>query len=47
MIDHPDVNRLEATKKLIEAAGAKLISMYNMPAEGPVVPGDLLTRRTT
>ena len=37
MIDHPEVNRHEATKKLIEAAGAKLISMYNMPAEGPGV----------
>ena len=37
MIDHPEVNRLEATRKLIEAAGAKLISMYNMPAEGPGV----------
>ena len=37
MIDHPEVNRHEATRKLIEAAGAKLISMYNMPAEGPGV----------
>lgn len=37
MMDQPDVNRHEATKKLIEAAGAKLISMYNMPAEGPGV----------
>ena len=37
MIDHPEVNRLEATRKLIESAGAKLISMYNMPAEGPGV----------
>ncbi len=35
LIDHPEVNRHEATKKLIEAAGAKLISMYNMPADGP------------
>lgn len=37
MMDNPTVNRYEAAKKLIEAAGGKLISMYGMPAEGPGV----------
>jgi len=32
-----DQQSLRAAKKLIEAAGGKLISMYGMPAEGPGV----------
>jgi uncharacterized protein with GYD domain len=37
MMDNPTVNRYEAAKKLIEAAGGKLISMYSTPADGPGV----------
>jgi uncharacterized protein with GYD domain len=37
MLDNPTTNRYEATKKLIEAAGGKLISMYGVPADGPGV----------
>jgi uncharacterized protein with GYD domain len=37
MMENPTTNRFEAAKKLIEAAGGKLISMYGMPAEGPGV----------
>jgi uncharacterized protein with GYD domain len=37
MMDSPTTNRYEAAKKLIEAAGGKLISMYSTPAEGPGV----------
>lgn len=36
MENNPTVSRYEATKKLIEAAGGKLISMYSTPADGPV-----------
>lgn len=37
MMENPATNRFEAAKKLIEAAGGKLISMYGMPVEGPGV----------
>jgi uncharacterized protein with GYD domain len=37
IMDDPTTNRYEATKKLIEAAGGKLISMYSTPADGPGV----------
>jgi uncharacterized protein with GYD domain len=37
MLENPTTNRQEAAKKLIEAAGGKLISMYSTPAEGPSV----------
>ena len=37
MMENPTGSRFEAAKKLIEAAGGKLISMYGMPAEGPGV----------
>ncbi|MGF6306455.1 uncharacterized protein with GYD domain [Bradyrhizobium sp. i1.8.4] len=35
IIENPTTNRYEAAKKLIEAAGGKLISMYSMAADGP------------
>jgi uncharacterized protein with GYD domain len=37
MMDDPATNRLEAARKLIEAAGGKLVSMYGVPANGPGV----------
>ena len=37
MLDDPTTNRAEAVKKLLDAAGGKLVSMYNFPAEGPGV----------
>ena len=37
IMDDPKTNRYEATKKLIEAAGGKLISMYSTGADGPGV----------
>jgi uncharacterized protein with GYD domain len=37
MMDNPATNRYEAAKKLIEAAGGKLIAMYGMPVDGPGV----------
>jgi uncharacterized protein with GYD domain len=37
MMENPTTNRAEAAKKLIEAAGGKLISMYSTPADGPSV----------
>src|SRR4249919_2761861 len=37
IMDNPTVSRYEAAKKLIEAAGGKLISMYSTPADGPSV----------
>lgn len=37
MLDDPATNRAEAIKKLLDAAGAKLVSLYNYPAEGPGV----------
>ena len=37
IMENPNTNRYEAAKKLIEAAGGKLISMYSTPADGPGV----------
>ncbi len=37
IMENPAENRYEASKKLIEAAGGKLISMYSTPADGPGV----------
>ena len=37
LMENPTSNRFEAAKKLIEAAGGKLISMYSTPADGPSV----------
>jgi uncharacterized protein with GYD domain len=37
IMENPMANRYEAAKKLIEAAGGKLISMYSTPADGPGV----------
>ena len=37
IMDNPTTNRFEAAKKLIEAAGGKLISMYSTPVDGPGV----------
>jgi uncharacterized protein with GYD domain len=37
IMENPTTNRYEAAKKLIEAAGGKLISMYSFAAEGPSV----------
>lgn len=35
ILENPTVSRYEAAKKLIEAAGGKLISMYSTAADGP------------
>ncbi|MHC6157074.1 GYD domain-containing protein [Bradyrhizobium elkanii] len=37
IMENPTTNRLEAAKKLIEAAGGKLISMYSTAVDGPGV----------
>ena len=37
IMENPTTNRLEAAKKLIEAGGGKLISMYSVAADGPGV----------
>ena len=37
IMENPTTNRHEAAKKLIEAAGGKLISMYSTAADGPGV----------
>lgn len=37
IMENPKTNRYEAAKKLIEAAGGKLISMFSTAAEGPGV----------
>ena len=37
ILDDPKTNRYEAVKKLTEAAGGKLISMYSTVADGPGV----------
>ena len=37
IMDNPTASRFEAAKKLMEAAGGKLISMYSTPADGPGV----------
>jgi len=36
-MENPTTSRYEATKKLVEAAGGKLISMYSTGADGPGV----------
>jgi uncharacterized protein with GYD domain len=35
LMDNPTTNRHEVTKKIIEEAGGKLISMYSFASEGP------------
>ena len=35
MLDDPNTNRFEAVKKVVEAGGGKLVSMYSYAAEGP------------
>jgi uncharacterized protein with GYD domain len=37
ILENPKTNRYEAAKKLIEAAGGKLVSMYSTAADGPGV----------
>ena len=37
IMENPTVSRYEAAKKLIEAAGGKLISMYSTATDGPGV----------
>src|SRR5262249_54925372 len=37
LLENPTQNRSEAAKKLIEAAGGKLVSFYGVPIEGPGV----------
>jgi uncharacterized protein with GYD domain len=37
IMENPTTNRQEAARKLIEAAGGKLISMYSTQADGPGV----------
>jgi uncharacterized protein with GYD domain len=37
ILENPTTNRQEAAKKLIEAAGGKLISMYSFASDGPSV----------
>jgi len=37
IMDNPTTSRYEAAKKLFEAAGGKLISMYSTGADGPGV----------
>ena len=37
ILDDPNTNRYEAVKKLVEAGGGKLISLYSTAAEGPGV----------
>lgn len=37
ILENPKTNRQEAAKKLVEAAGGKLVSMYSTAADGPGV----------
>jgi uncharacterized protein with GYD domain len=37
IMENPKTNRYEAAKKLIEAAGGTLVSMYSTAADGPGV----------
>ncbi len=37
IMENPTTNRYEAAKKVIEAAGGKLISMYSTATDGPGV----------
>ena len=37
MMENPSTNRSEEAKKVIEAAGGKLVSFFAVPADGPGV----------
>jgi uncharacterized protein with GYD domain len=37
MLDDPNTNRAEAIRKMTEAAGGKVVSVYSTAAEGPGV----------
>jgi len=37
LLENPTQNRADIARKLIEAAGGKLISMYSTPVDGPGV----------
>jgi uncharacterized protein with GYD domain len=37
MLENPSTNRSEAAKKVIEAAGGKMICFFGVPADGPGV----------
>ena len=37
MMENPSVNRSEVAKKLVEAAGGKMVCFFSMPADGPGV----------
>ena len=37
LMENPTSNRQEAARKVVEAAGGKLISMYSVPSDGPSV----------
>ena len=37
IMDDPKTNRYEAVKKLVEAAGGKLVSMFSTASDGPGV----------
>ena len=37
ILENPETNRQEAARKLIEAAGGKLVSMYSTATDGPGV----------
>ena len=37
LMENPTQNRSEAARKLVEAAGGKMISFYGMPVDGPGV----------
>ena len=37
LLENPTQNRAEAARKMIEAAGGKLVAFYGMPVEGPGV----------
>jgi uncharacterized protein with GYD domain len=37
ILENPTQNRYEAAKRLVEAAGGKLISMYSTPTDGPSI----------
>jgi len=37
MMENPSTNRSEVAKKIIEAAGGKMICFFAMPADGPGV----------
>jgi uncharacterized protein with GYD domain len=37
MMENPSTNRSEVAKKLVEAAGGKMVCFFNTPADGPGV----------